>query len=739
MSCCTTVGQARQRPRRGTRAAGRTFDLIVPDVHCAGCIAKIESGLSGVAGVQDARLNLTTRRLRVTLGRMGDEGEVAAAVEAMGYDCRPYDAAEAGSTVEDAEGRKLLRALAVAGFAAGNVMLLSVSVWSGAEGVTRDLFHWVSALIALPAIAIAGQPFFGSAWRALKARTLNMDVPISLAVILAGILSLNAVANSGEEAFFDAAVMLLFFLLVGRYLDHRVRARARSAVSQLLSLWSAEATLVRGDQTHRVSVDDITVGDLVLVAAGERIPVDGEVVSGLTEIDRSVVTGESDPVSCTIGDRVQAGAMNLSAPLTLRVTATGEDTWLAQVVQLMEEAESGRSRHVRLADQAAKIYAPAVHLAAALTFAGWMIAGAGWGEALWIAVSVLIITCPCALGLAVPAVQVVASGALFREGILVKDGGALERLAEADRAVFDKTGTLTTGEPSVASMSIPDDLVGVAATLARQSRHPLATAFSVSQEAASPVLLKNVVEHPGQGLSALWNGAEVRLGSRAFAGSADAPIPDCPELWFSVDGGTAGQVLFADNLRTGAAEVIAELDAKGFAPTLLSGDHAAAVRRAARAAGLDDWKAELRPEDKIAALEEMKRSGQKPLMVGDGINDGPALSAAHVSMAPASASDVGRAAADLVFMNEGLGAVTTAIAVARKARRLILQNFALAGIYNAIAIPIAVLGGASPLVAAIAMSGSSVVVTLNALRLRRRRTNGMSANRPAAAPKEALA
>lgn len=721
MSCCGTTGQQRQKPQRGAGDSVRTFDLMVPDVRCAGCISKIENGLSGMTGVLEARLNLTTRRLRVTLDRMGDEGEIAAAVEAMGYDCRPFSAAESGTAIEDIEGRRLLRALAVAGFAAGKVMLLSVSVWSGAEGATRDLFHWISALVALPAIAIAGQPFFGSAWRALKVRSLNMDVPISLAVILAGVLSLHAVANNGEEAFFDAAVMLLFFLLVGRYLDHRMRARARSAVSQLLSLWSSEATRLSGEASERVAVEDILSGDRVLVAAGERFPVDGQIISGRGEIDRAVVTGESGPVPVQPGDQVQAGAMNLSAPLTLRVTAVGQETWLAQVVRLMEEAESGRGRHVRLADKAARIYAPAVHLAAALTFVGWMIAGATWGDALWIAVSVLIITCPCALGLAVPAVQVVASGVLFRDGILVKDGGALERLAEADRAVFDKTGTLTTGQPSVVNCSVSDDLLPVAASLAATSRHPLAIAL-VESSSEQPVELSDIAEFPGQGLQAIWKGRTIRLGNRAFTGAEQVSAVQGSEICLSVDNVPAGNVTFTDRLRPGASAVVADLIARDYDPTLLSGDNPAAVEASARAAGFNTWQAEMRPEDKIEALEAVKQQGYRPLMVGDGINDGPALSAAHVSMAPAGASDVGRAAADLVFTGESLDAVTRAIRVARSARILILQNFAFAGVYNAVAIPVAVLGGASPLVAAIAMSGSSVVVTLNALRLRQRRT-----------------
>jgi len=723
MTCCTSLPRARPEARRGMGEAGREFSLLVPGVHCAGCIAKIESGLMNVSGVAEARLNLTTRRLNVHLDAAGEEDDVVTAVEGMGYDCRPFDSAAAGASAEDKAGRELLRAMAVAGFAAGNVMLLSVSVWSGAEAATRDLFHWISALIALPAIAIAGQPFFRSAWRALAARSLNMDVPISLAVILAGVLSTHAVTQSGEEAFFDAAVMLLFFLLVGRYLDHRVRARARSAVSQLLSLWAAEATRIRAGREERVKVEEVMTGDLVRVAAGERVPVDGVLQGGDAEIDRSLVTGESDPVMLAEGEAIQAGVMNLTRPLTLRVTATGEDTWLAQVVRLMEDAESGRAKHVRLADRAAKIYAPAVHLAAALTFAGWMLAGAGWGEALWIAVSVLIITCPCALGLAVPAVQVVASGALFREGILVKDGGALERLAEADSAVFDKTGTLTTGRPAVTGCSIPNALLPFAVALARQSRHPLSLAFAEHMKDVPATDLTGVSEQPGQGLEGADRGRLFRLGSRAFAGPAvSTEIPDGPEIWFSADGRPAGRVTLNDALRPEARETVAALKAEGYAPMLLSGDNEAAVARAASEAGIARWSAALRPEQKIATLEDLKARGGRPLMVGDGINDGPALAAAHVSIAPASASDVGRAAADLIFTGDSLAAVTTAIGVARKARRLVLQNFAIAAVYNAVAIPVAVLGGASPLVAAIAMSGSSVVVTLNALRLRRKRT-----------------
>lgn len=724
MSCCTSGAACApaQRKTAPRSMEAHTLELIIPGVHCAGCISRIEGAVSGLPGVESVRLNLSTRRLRVGLAAGAAGDDVIPTVEGLGYDCRTFSAAEAGSAAQDRQGRELLFALAVAGFAAGNVMLLSVSVWSGAEGATRDLFHWISALIALPAILFAGRPFFRSAWRALKGRSLNMDVPISLAVLLAGGLSLDAAISGGEEAFFDAAVMLLFFLLVGRYLDHRVRARARDTVGQLLSLMASDVTLLVDGGQQRVPVETVNAGDMIRVAAGERAPVDGQIIKGQGDLDRSIVTGESMPVTLGPGDQVEAGTLVLTHPLTLRATAVGQHTFLAQVVRLMEEAESGRARYLRLADRAAQIYAPAVHLVALLTFIGWMlVTGGDWGQSLWIAVSVLIITCPCALGLAVPAVQVVASGVLFGKGILIKDGTALERLAEARRVVLDKTGTLTSGKPHIIRCDLPPSAMVLAQALAAHSRHPLAQAMLAGQGATSapaPVLTA-VTEHPGQGMSGTADGRSVRLGSRAFAGPGNGvTVPSGMELWLSIDGVPQGHAVLTDTLRDGAVETIAALQADGFAPLLISGDNATAVADTAQAAGIADWRAEQRPGDKIAAIQALMAAGQKPLMVGDGINDGPALAAAHVSMAPASASDLGRAAADIVFLSDRLDAVSEAMRIARRARALIVQNFGLALAYNLVAVPVAVLGGASPLVAAIAMSSSSLVVTLNALRLR---------------------
>jgi Cu2+-exporting ATPase len=402
------------------------LNLLVKNVHCAGCIQKIESSLIAEPGVTAARVNLSTSRLHLTwqVGK-ANPLQLVAKVNALGYPAVPFDPEQLQSQA-DQEERQLLRNLAVAGFAASNVMLLSISVWAGAFSdmgpATRELFHWLSALIALPAIAYAGQPFFRSAYSALRSSGLNMDVPISVAVVLAGGMSLFETMHGGEHVYFDAAITLLFFLLIGRYLDRRARGKANSAAGQLLALTAKTATVIDGSGQHRaMSVVDIIPGQQVFVASGDRVAVDGIVIKGLSQADTSLVTGESLPATVRPGDQVFAGTLNLDAPLEVDVTAAGEDTLLAEIVCLMETAEQGRAQYVRLADRIARLYAPVVHILALITFLGWIVyGGMDWQQALMIAVAVLIITCPCALGLAVPVVQVVASGLLLKRGILLK-------------------------------------------------------------------------------------------------------------------------------------------------------------------------------------------------------------------------------------------------------------------------------------------------------------------------------
>lgn len=705
----------------------KKLHLMVENVHCAHCIRRIEDALHATPGVTRARVNLGTRRLAVEW--RGDATTAPALIErvtSLGYPAVPFDAERLASD-GDREERRLLTAMAVAGFAAGNVMLLSVSVWAGHDGgmgeATRTLFHWLSALIALPAIAYAGQPFFRSAWRVLKSRALNMDVPISLAVLLAAAMSLYQTAHGGEHAYFDASVTLLFFLLVGRYLDRRARARARSAAEHLLTLAGGTVEVIEADGRRRaVALTEVEPGMTLAIAAGDRIPADGTVAAGVSEFDASLVTGESLPRRVEAGDKVFAGTLNLAAPISIAVTAVGDGTLLAEIVRLMEAAEQGRARYVRLADRIAGVYAPAVHALAASAFLGWwLIAGAGWETALMVAVTVLIITCPCALGLAVPAVQVVASGRLLRHGVLLKSADGLERLAQADTVAFDKTGTLTTGRLSLingAEVTATD--LAAAAALASHSRHPLSRALVA---AAGDVPLPEadaVAEVPGMGLSGRIAGKDARLGHGAWCGvdGADEVADTGAVIWLTVAGRAPVRFIFADTLRPDAAATIASVKRMGLHCLLLSGDRDVAVKDIAARVGIASFAAECLPDAKVARLKALAREGRKVLMVGDGLNDAPALAAGFVSMSPATAADISRTAADAVFQGEALAPVAATIRTARMAGRLVKQNFALALVYNVVALPVALAGLATPLVAAVAMSSSSLVVTLNALRLR---------------------
>ena len=729
------------RPLRPTDEAGQLHDftahvmtddkgeaslhLMIEGLHCGACIWLIESLINRQKGVTWARVNMTTRRL-VVRWRVGEAepADFLAPVLAVGYRLVPYDPERLGMETQRQE-KELLRAMAVAGFAASNVMLLSVSVWAGHFSMgpaTRALMHWVSALVALPAVAWCIRPFARSAVAALRAGRTNMDVPISIGVVLACLMSLWETISGGEYAYFDSAITLLFFLLIGRYLDSRARGRARNTVEHLLALDATAVTVVEADGTHRlVPPHKVAAGAAVLVAAGERIGVDGTIADGVSDVDTALLTGESVPVQVAAGTRVFAGTINLSGPLRLVVDAVGERTLLAEIVRMMEVAEQGRARYVALADRVSRWYAPVVHTAALITFGGWLLLGdAPWQVALLYAVAVLIITCPCALALAVPVVQVIGSGRLLRQGILVKSATALERFADADTVVFDKTGTLTLGKPQLVrggddGWTEADLIQG--AGLALASRHPLARALAAAAPQAR--LADGVAEIPGQGLEVASAG--LRLGSRKFVGVADDDAAQGPELWLARRGAAPVRFAFTDAPRPDAAEVVAELISMGLAVELLSGDRPATAAQVAAGLGIADWRAGCSPAEKCARLAELAKAGRKVLMIGDGLNDAPALAAAHVSMSPSSAVDVSQTAADVVFQGGRLGAVVETLVVARKSRSLVRQNFGLALAYNIFTVPLAVAGLVTPLIAAIAMSTSSLVVIGNALRLSRRR------------------
>jgi len=547
-----------------------------------------------------------------------------------------------------------------------------------------------------------------------------MDVPITLGILLTLGMSVVETLSHGRDAYFDSAVTLIFLLLIGRYLDQAMRARTRAVAGNLAALKAEIAVkFVSDDDVREVPIAAISAGDLVLVRPGERVSVDGKVVSGRSEIDQSLITGETDYSSVSKDAMVYAGTLNVSGTLKIRVLNAAAGTLLDEVNRLLEKATAGKSQHVLLADRAARLYAPLVHATALLTFIGWMIAGLAWQQALLIAITVLIITCPCALGLAVPAVQVVAAGALFRRSVLLNQGSALERFAEIDTVVFDKTGTLTMPLPQLANA---DDIalsdLMLAGRLALSSRHPLSQAIVAASGATTPLAAE---EEPGLGVKAAFAGDTLFLGRPSYCDAeAEAELVAKHYPGASLMAFRTGDrvVVFAvqQALRPDAVDTVRRLKSSGLEIEILSGDREAAVAQTAAALGISKAKACLTPADKITRIEALKAKGRKVLMVGDGLNDAPALAAAHVSISPVTAVHLTQAAADATFLGARLAPVVAAFTISRRARRLMEQNLWLAVVYNAFAVPLAIAGYVTPLVAALAMSGSSVIVTLNALR-----------------------
>jgi Cu2+-exporting ATPase len=712
------------------------MDLAVEGINCAGCMRKLENGLKQMSGILDARLNFTNRRLAVEWrdGAIEPAG-VICAIERIGFRAHPFEPGRV-RTAESTQATQLLKCLAVAGFAAMNIMLLSVSVWSGAGGdmapELRDLFHWLSALIAIPAVAYCGQPFFHSALRAIRARALNMDVPISLGVLLALGMSVVETGRHADHAYFDSAVMLLFFLLCGRYLDLTMRRKTRAVAGNLAALKAEVAhRFQQGGELVIVPAAALQPGDRLLVRPGERVPADGTVLSGRSEIDESLVTGETAHKKVAGGDSIYAGTLNYSGALTMRVTAAGSATLVDNIERLLAKALTARSRHLRLADRAARLYAPLVHATAALTLLGWLLAGASAHDSIVAAITVLIITCPCAIALAVPAVQVVASGVLFRAGVMLNRGDVIERLADIDTVVLDKTGTLTLPQPRVDNAGEVDpQLMRAAARLALSSHHPLAQAVALEVGGQTP--FEGAIEEPGRGVRCVIDGQEARLGSPDFCrvtycNNEMARAPATSFIAFRHGDRTA---CFAvrQKLRPDAACVVQALRELGLEVIILSGDRSSAVAPIAARLGVRSWLGGATPIEKITRLDELKAQGRRVLMVGDGINDAPALAAAHASLSPVTAAALAQSQADAVFLGERLDPISTAVIIGRRACRLMAQNLWLAAIYNAVAVPIAMLGLVTPLIAAGAMSCSSLLVTLNALRLHARTSRRLEAD-----------
>lgn len=698
-----------------------SISLLVRGVHCALCIQKIESKLKSHNSVEEARLNFSTGRLSISWQGVHEQiNKFVSELQALGYGIYPYSAENEKRTSEK-ENSFLLLCLGVAGFAMGNLMLLSVVLWSTdmqeMGESTRSLFHWVSAMIAIPTIVFSGRPFFKSAWSMLKQGQTNMDVPISLALILATGMSVFETINHGEHVYFDSAIMLMFFLLIGRYLDFKARRNAKKAATDLVQTLSGFATVLENGRKKRVLIRDLHEGMEVIVPVGEKIPVDGIVQDGESTVDTSFITGETLPRDIAKGDQVFAGTINCSAPLKVIVDKAADNSLLADIVRLMEKAEQGQARYVRLADKAAKLYTPVVHTLALSAFLlWWFILGAEWQSALLIAVTVLIITCPCALGLAVPIVQILATGRLMKAGILTKSGDALEKLAVIDTIIFDKTGTLTSAQPRLIG-EYELKHFSVAATLASYSAHPLSQALLSAYE-GDVLEIHNIEEVPGKGLQAYLGNDFVQLGSAKWCGPDSATNDETLQIWLSINNQPVECFHFWDQLRGDSKQTVDLLKLYNLKLSMISGDRQVIADKIGKEIGIEDVCGECSPVEKHTILEQFKQHNHNVLVVGDGLNDAPILAGAHVSMAPGSAVEISQNAADIVFLGDKLMPVHTAYKTARVTQKLVKQNFLIAIIYNCFAVPLAFLGFVTPMVAAIAMSSSSLLVIANSYRLR---------------------
>ena len=730
-----------------TRTDGaREAVLHVEGLYCSACSWLLENVLRRLPGVTEITVNTASSRLHVVWQPEATRfSAILGTIERLGYRPHPQSLTEAYSPRHH-ERRQALKRLLVAGVGMMQVMMFAVALYAGAfQGIDpemRRFLVWVSALVTTPVVFYSGRPFFQSAWRGLVSGRPGMDLPVSIAVGGAYAASLYAAVSGHGEVYFDSATMFVFFLSLGRFLEMSARhgATERSAaIGQLLPDTVRRITDERGGGEEIIAVARLRAGDRFALRPGERVPADARILRGRASLDESLITGESEPVSRGSGDEVTAGSINLDGALTLTAERVGQDTMLAAISRLLERAQAERPAVAVLADRVASWFVVGVLILAATTGAVWW-----WiepGIAFPAALAVLVVTCPCALSLATPAALAAANTALADRGILITRSRALEGLAQFDRIVFDKTGTLTRGRPALerivplADGADADRCLAIAARLESGSEHPLARAFP--RRGDTPTDLRPV---PGRGIEGSVDGVLYRIGSAEFVGEAarDAAgqIETGPASTLVFLGDGEGRALAAfelrDSLRDDAAAVVEALREAGIATAIASGDRPRTVADIAGRLGIDDARGDLRPEDKLAWVRRLQAAGEKVALVGDGINDAPVLAGADVSVAMGAGTTLAQSSADAVLLGDSLAPLLTAVELSRRTHRIIRQNIGWAIGYNVLAVPLAASGLLAPWMAAIGMSASSLLVVLNALRLRRRG----EAARPGRAPAE---
>jgi len=713
----------------------RQIQLLVGGISCSACAWLIEKHLQRIPGISEVQVNVTSHRAMVSWdpGKL-ELSQLLGALQDIGYDPRPVSD-EAVRELRQRENRRFLQRLGIAGLGMMQAGMVAVGLYAGAfqdmEPVWENYLRWVSLIIALPVVLFSAYPFYRAAWRSLSQRHLTMDVPVSLAILLAFSASCWATVTRSGEVYFDSVAMFTFFLLLGRYLEMRVRHRNDMQAESLGQLLPVTACRLNaegaGEPGETVPVKALRAGDRIRVPAGDTIPCDGEILAGNSSVIEAVLTGEQLPVGKGVGDSVSAGTVNSENPLVIRVSAVGAQTRLSAILRLVEKARSEKPAQVALADRVAGYFVGAVLLIATAVGLWW------WqhqpGEALWIVLSVLVVTCPCALSLATPAAIAVATGELRRRGFLVSRSQVLEVLSTADQLIFDKTGTLTVGNMSVADV-IPlaetqtPELLVLASALESGSRHPIARAFSEIRAADG---VTNISQQVGAGVSADVAGEQYAIGEPAYvSGQLGFSLPKLPRvgagqlpLLLGRQNRPLGWILLQDQLRPGAGNAVAGLRQLGIGVALLSGDRPEAVAEMADKLSIGDFEGAMTPQQKLTWVTQCQQRGRQVVMVGDGINDVPVLSGADASVALGDASDFARIHADSILLSGNLQTLVNAIELARRTRSVIRQNLSWALFYNVLALPLAACGYIPPWAAAIGMSASSLLVVLNALRLGR--------------------
>ncbi|MGF0237041.1 heavy metal translocating P-type ATPase [Rhodococcus sp. IEGM1300] len=702
--------------------------LLMEGISCAACGWLIEKHLRAMPAVAEARLNLSNHRLHV---RWADAqlplSQVLSELRHIGYAAHPYQSDRASEQLAS-ENRLALRQLGVAGLLWFQAMMATMATWPefniDLSPELHTILRWVALFLTTPIVFYSCAPFFKGAMRDLRTRHLTMDVSVSLAIGSAYVAGIWTSITGVGELYFDAVGMFALFLLAGRYLERRARERTAAATAQLVNLLPASCLRLGADgQSERILLSELHVGDQVLVHPGAILPADGKILDGQSSVDESLLTGEYLPQPRTLGDAVTAGTLNVEGALTVEVLALGQDTRLSAIVRLLDRAQAEKPRLAEIADRAAQWFLLLSLISAAVIGLIWWELDAS--RAFWIVLAMLVATCPCALSLATPTALTAATGTLHKLGLLLTRGHVLEGLNQIDTVIFDKTGTLTEGRLVLRSIRPlsgldSDQCLSLAAALENRSEHPIARAFG-----RAPLAAEEVHSTPGLGLEGLVGAQRLRIGQPGFVcelSGADVPsIPAEAGQWLLLGDhqGPLAWFVLDDRLRADAPALLAACKARGWRTLLLSGDSSPMVASVAAELGIDEAHGGLRPDDKLQVLQKLHKEGRKVLMLGDGVNDVPVLAAADISVAMGSATDLAKTSADAVLLSNRLDALVQAFSLARRTRKVIIENLLWAGLYNGLMLPFAALGWITPVWAAVGMSISSLTVVLNALRLTR--------------------